>query len=61
MDDTMVYLNDVLDKIGALDTKEAVHKHLDELEFLYDAVDPMTQELIDQVIFRLNEHLQTLT
>ncbi len=61
MTNTINYLNDILQKIDTLDTREAVHKQLDKVEFLYDAVDPEMQELVDQVITRLNDRLQSLT
>lgn len=60
MTNTINYLNDILQKIDTLDTREAVHRQLDRVEFLYDAVGPEMQELVDQVIIRLNERLQTL-
>lgn len=61
MNDTINYLKDILQKIDTLDTREAVHKQLDDVEFLYDAVSPEMQELVGQVITRLNERLQSLT
>jgi hypothetical protein len=61
MTNTINYLNDILQNIDTLDTRDAVHRQLDQVEFLYDAVDPEMQELVDQVITRLNERLQTLT
>ncbi len=61
MTDTINYLNDILQGIDTLDTREAVHKQLDNVEFLYEAVDPEMQELVEQVITRLTERLQSLT
>jgi hypothetical protein len=61
MNDTINYLDDILQKIDTLNTREAVHRQLDKVEFLYDAVDPEMQELVVQVITRLNERLQSLT
>jgi hypothetical protein len=61
MNDTINYLDDIMQKIDTLNTREAVHRQLDKVEFLYDAVDPEMQELVVQVITRLNERLQSLT
>ncbi len=61
MTSTINYLNEILQNIDALDTREAVNRQLDKAEFLYDAVDPEMQELVDQVISRLKERLQSLT
>ncbi len=61
MTDTINYLHDILQKIDTLDTAEAVHRELDNVEFLYEAVAPEMQELVDQVITRLNQRLRSLT
>lgn len=61
MTNTINYLNEILQGIDTLDTREAVHRQLDQVEFLYDAVDPEMQELVDQVITRLTERLQSLS
>ncbi len=60
MADTIAYLKDVLDKVDTLNTKEEVNRQLDDVEFLYDAVDPTLQELVDQVVTRLRQRLKTL-
>ncbi len=59
--ETIEYLHSLLREVENLEDAAAVHQRLDDLEFLYDAVDPPLQELVEQVIERLNERLKVLT
>ena len=54
------YLQQAAAQMHTLDTRDAVNRVLDELEFLYEALDPELQDLATELIGQLHERLKTL-
>ncbi|UCE88803.1 MAG: hypothetical protein JSW10_10835 [Pseudomonadota bacterium] len=52
-----VYLNEVAAAIETLENRETLNATLDELEFIYEALDPEFQELASELIAKLSERL----
>ena len=54
------YLQQVANQLDALNTRSEITQTLDELEFIYEAVDPEFQELASDLITRLTQRLRSL-
>ena len=54
------YLEQVSELLDSLNTREEINQVLDELEFLFDLVDPEFQEQVSDLIGRLTKRLQEL-
>lgn len=54
------YLEQVSELFDSLNTREEINQVLDELEFLFDLVDPEFQEQVSDLIGRLTKRLQEL-
>lgn len=54
------YLQQAAAQMHTLDTHESVNRVLDELEFLYEALDPEMQDIATGLIEQLHERLKTL-
>ena len=54
------YLQQAAVQTPTLDTREAVNRVLDELEFLYEALVPEMQDIATELIAQLHERLKTL-
>lgn len=54
------YLQQAAAQMNTLDTREAVNRVLDELEFLYEALDPEMQDIAAELISQLHERLKSL-
>lgn len=52
------YLIKVMERLPAINDREEINKILDEVEFLYDALDPSLQELAEQVMEKLRQQLR---
>lgn len=59
--DHIKHLSDIARRIADIDDSVEIHKLLDEVEFLYDAIDPAYQDLVDEVIDRLRARLAALS
>ncbi len=55
------YLQRAAAQMNTLDTREAVNRVLDELEFLYEALDPELQDRAAELISKLHERLKSLS
>ena len=55
-----VYLNEVAAAIETLDDRETINATLDELEFIYEALDPEFQGLASELIAKLSARLKQL-
>ena len=53
------YLEQVAARLDTLDDRDEINRILDELEFLYEALDPEFQDLASDLIARLSERLRT--
>jgi hypothetical protein len=55
----------ILEQIAAnlehLDTPQAVHRAMDEVEFVFDLLPPELQDRADDLMERLRRRLQTVT
>ena len=54
------YLEQVSELFDSLNTREEINQVLDELEFLFDLIDPEFQEQVSDLISRLTKRLQEL-
>ena len=54
------YLEKVSELFDSLNTREEINQVLDELEFLFDLIDPEFQEQVSDLISRLTKRLQEL-
>ena len=54
------YLVDIARRLDALDNRREIGQALDELEFLYDALDSEQQDLASQLIAKLQRRIQSL-
>ena len=54
------YLKQVAARLDAITTREEIHQILDELEFLYEAIDPEFQDLATTLIEELSARLKRL-
>lgn len=54
------YLEQVSELFGTLNTREEINQVLDELEFLFDLIDPEFQDQVSDLISRLTKRLQEL-
>ncbi len=51
------YLQEVSRHLDQMHDSEALNRTLDEVEYLYDALDPEFQDLADDLIQRLHQRL----
>lgn len=56
--DPYAYLQQVASNLDNLATRDAVDRVLDEVEYLYEVMDPELHYLADDVISRLRERLR---
>ncbi len=56
----MEYLTEVVGRIDSTSEPAEINRLLDELAFLYDAVEPHAQHVVDQLIGRLTARLELL-
>ena len=54
------YLQQVAARLDVLQTKEEINAVLDELEFLYEALDPELQDLATNLIATLTKRLNQI-
>jgi hypothetical protein len=54
------YLEQVSELFDTLNTREEINQVLDELEFLFDLIDPEFQDQVSDLIGRLTKRLQEL-
>ena len=54
------YLEQVSELFDSLNTREEINQVLDELEFLFDLIDPEFQDQVSDLISRLTKRLQEL-
>ena len=54
------YLEQVSELFDTLNTREEINQVLDELEFLFDLIDPEFQDQVSDLINRLTQRLQQL-
>ena len=54
------YLEKVSELFDSLNTREEINQVLDELEFLFDLIDPEFQDQVSDLISRLTKRLQEL-
>lgn len=54
------YLEQVSELFDTLNTREEINQVLDELEFLFDLIDPEFQDQVSDLISRLTKRLQEL-
>jgi len=54
------YLEQVSELFDTLNTREEINQVLDELEFLFDLIDPEFQNQVSDLISRLTKRLQEL-
>lgn len=55
------YLEQVSELFDSLNTREEINQVLDELEFLFDLIDPEFQDQVSDLISRLTKRLQELS
>lgn len=55
-----VYLQKVAQELDQLQSRKQIYEILDELEFLFEALDPEFQDLASDLITRLNRRLERL-
>ena len=58
--ETYRYLERVAIEFDTLNEREIIKNTLDELEFIYELLDPEHQELASDMIERLNRHSKSL-
>jgi hypothetical protein len=56
-----LYMQQIAGVIDTLDDAQRIHEILDEIEFLYEVIDPEHQHLADDLIARLNARLKDMT
>ena len=54
------YLEQVSELLDSLNTREEINQVLDELEFLFDLIEPEFQDQVSDLISRLTQRLQEL-
>jgi len=54
------YMQQVASRLNNLNTRTEVETVLDEIEYLYEVMDPELQPLADDLIARLRERLQAV-
>jgi hypothetical protein len=54
------YLEQVSELFDSLNTREEINQVIDELEFLFDLIDPEFQDQVSDLISRLTRRLQEL-
>ena len=54
------YLEQVSELFDTLNTREEINQVIDELEFLFDLIDPEFQDQVSDLIARLTKRLQEL-
>ena len=54
------YLEQVSELFDTLNTREEINQVLDELEYLYDLIEPEFQDHVSDLIARLSKRLQEL-
>jgi len=54
------YLEQVSELFDTLNTREEINQVIDELEFLFDLIDPEFQDQVSDLIGRLTKRLQEL-
>lgn len=54
------YLEQVSELFDTLNTREEINQVIDELEFLFDLIDPEFQDQVSELIGRLTKRLQEL-
>jgi len=54
------YLEQVSELFDSLNTREEINQVLDELEFLFDLIDPEFQDQVSDLVSRLTKRLQEL-
>lgn len=54
------YLQQVSELFDTLTTREEINQVLDELEFMFDLIDPEFQDQVSELINRLTQRLQEL-
>ncbi|NNF95744.1 MAG: hypothetical protein HKM94_02305 [Halobacteria archaeon] len=54
------YLEQVSELFDTLNTREEINQVLDELEFLFDLIEPEFQDQVSDLISRLTRRLQEL-
>lgn len=54
------YLEQVSELFDSLNTREEINQVIDELEFLFDLIDPEFQDQVSDLISRLTKRLQEL-
>ena len=59
--DPYAYLQQVAGNLDTLETRDAVETVLDEVEYLYEVMDPELHHLADDLIGRLRERLRGMT
>lgn len=55
-----VYLNQVAAAIDSLNDRDTITATLDELEFIYEALDPEFQDLASELITKLSARLKQM-
>ena len=55
------YLQQVSELFDTLNTREEINQVLDELEFLFDLIEPEFQDQVSDLISRLTKRLQELS
>ena len=55
------YLEQVSELFDTLNTREEINQVIDELEFLFDLIDPEFQDQVSDLINRLTKRLQELS
>ena len=53
------YLEQVAQSMESLEDPDEINKVIDELEYIFDALDPEFQELASELIAKLNERLRS--
>lgn len=56
----MHVLEQIAARLERLDSKEAVHKAMDEVEFVFELLPPELQDQADQLMQHLRRRLKTL-
>ena len=54
------YLEQVSELFDSLSTREEINQVLDELEYMYDLIEPEFQDQVSDLIARLSKRLQEL-
>ena len=54
------YLQQAAAQMNTLDSRASVNRLLDEVEFLYEALEPELQDMASELISQLHERLKSL-